>query len=377
MRWVTLHTTFEVDCITCKEKIPIGEQAERNEEKEIRHQKCGKTLEIQNLRNKAKELEDAGKQNKAEELYEKADHIEFQELLKNYDESKAIITKEQEKMLQKELEESQLRKESKNYDYPEFLKRFKKLYFSKVKIICGDHTFVKLSKRIQDPLKVKKLEQDICIKHFNKWTKLETFLISKDTPEENKEHFRTVFSKCQNYIYWSDRYLDEESIEYLLSGIVHEKIKEIKLLFNIRGKSIHAEMKNQLQIIRKNLSEKGINCTYRVNISRRIFAELHDRFVLGSNIAWNVPSVGQIKKNQLSEITESPNHNKLIERFQEFWDDEDSLDLIKDWDRIEFELEDQGVEGEHYRRKCMKCGEKTSVYKVYKDKPICWKCPKF
>tara|TARA_Y100000590_G_scaffold357553_1_gene412406 strand:+ start:149 stop:1279 length:1131 start_codon:yes stop_codon:yes gene_type:complete len=376
MVWITFHTRHEVECIICKEKIPIGEQAERNEE-EMRHQKCGKMLEIEKLRNEARELEDAGKQNKAEELHEKADHFEFQELLKNYDKSKAVITEEQEKMLQKELEESQLRRDAKNYDYPEFLNRFKKLYLLKVKDICGDHTFVKLSKVLRDPLKARKLEQDIGIKHFNKWTKLETFLISKDTPEENKEHFRTVFSKCQDYIYWNDRYLEEEGIEYLLEGIVYEKIKEIKLLFTIFGESIHSEMKNQLQKIRNDLSQKDINCIYRVSISRKLHKELHDRFILGSNIAWNAPSVGQIKKNQLSEITESPNHDKLIEKFQEFWDDSSCLDLIKDWDRIEFELQEQGVEGKYYRRKCMKCGERTSVYKVYKDKPICKKCPKF
>ena len=108
-------------------------------------------------------------------------------------------------MLQKELEESQLRREAKNYDYPEFLKYFKKLYLLKVKHVCGDHTFVKLSKVLRDPLKTRKLEQDIGIKHFKKWTTMHTFLISPDTPEENKEHFRTVFSQCQDYIYWNDR----------------------------------------------------------------------------------------------------------------------------------------------------------------------------
>ena len=372
MVWITLHTKNEIECIVCKEKIPIGEQAECNEE-EIRHQKCGKMLEIQNLRNEAKELEDAGKENKAKELYEKADHIEFQELSKNYDKSKAIITEEQDKMLQKELEESQLRREAKNYDYPEFLKYFKKLYLLKVKHVCGDHTFVKLSKVLRDPLKTRKLEQDIGIKHFKKWTTMHTYLISPDTPEENKKHFRTIFSQCQDYIYWNDRYIDEESIEYLLAGITTEKIKEIKLLFSMFSKSIDDDFKKFFETSRNQLSQKGINCTFHVITSHNLHAEMHDRFVLGSNIAWNAPSVGQIKNNQLSEITESPNHDKLVHDFEKYWNDSSCLDLINDWEKIDEKLE-EGRLKRKYRRHCLSCGKSVMVFNRYKDSPKCRDC---
>ena len=374
MEWITLHTTFEGDCIICKEKIPVGELAEWNkEEKQIRHHNCAKSTEIQDLLNKAKKLEEDGNGKKANELYEMADHLDFKELLKNYDETKAVATTEQKELFAKKLEESQLYKDAKNYDYPEFLRQFKKLYFSLARQAFGDNTYVKLRQNFREPEKERKFGQDIGMRHFKAWTTMQTFLISKDTPEENKEHFRTVFSKCQDYIYWSDRYIDEESIEYLLAGITSEKIKEVKLLSTIFTKQIDDDLKKSFQTAKNQLSQKEINCTFHVITSKKVHDEMHDRFVLGSNIAWNAPSVGQIKNNQLSEITESPNHDKLVQDFEKFCNDSSCLDLINDWVKIDEELEKK-QKRRKYRRHCLDCGKSIIVWNQYRNKPKCHDC---
>ena len=374
MEWVTLHTTFEGNCIICKEKIPVGELAEWNKEgKQIRHHNCAKSTEIQDLLNKAKKLEEDGNEKKANELYEMADHLEFKELLKNYDETKAVTTIEQKELFAKKLEESQLHKDAKNYDYPKFLKHFKKLYFSLAKQVFGDNTYVKLRQNFRDPEKERKFGQDIGMRHFKAWTTMQTFLISKDTPEENKEHFRTVFSECQDYIYWSDRYIDEESIEYLLAGITSEKIKEVKLLSTIFTKQIDDDLKKSFQTAKNQLSQNEINCTFHVITSHNLHAEMHDRFVLGSNIAWNVPSVGQIKNSQQSEITESPNHDKLVQNFENYWNDVSCLDLINDWGKINEKLDENGLQRK-VRRHCMVCGKPTMVWNQFKDRPKCYDC---
>ena len=71
--------------------------------------------------------------------------------MKNYDETKAVTTSEQKELFAKKLEESQLHKDAKNFDYPEFLKQFKKLYFSLARQAFGDNTYVKLRQNFRDP----------------------------------------------------------------------------------------------------------------------------------------------------------------------------------------------------------------------------------
>ena len=39
-------------------------------------------------------------------------------------------------------------------------------------------------------------------------------LISEDTPQHNRLKFREKIYKCQGHIYWIDRYIGKEGIEF-------------------------------------------------------------------------------------------------------------------------------------------------------------------
>ena len=53
-----------------------------------------------------------------------------------------------------------------------------------------------------------------------------------------------LFSECNDYIHWNDRFIDENAINYLLAGYVPEKINEIKILFSIRSGLIDLKFRN-------------------------------------------------------------------------------------------------------------------------------------
>ena len=56
----------------------------------------------------------------------------------------------------------------------------------------------------------------------------------------------------------------------------------------------------------------------------------HDRFLLGNNIKFNMVSFTLLQNARLSEIKETQNEIP----FDEYWNDPDSLDMVKDWDKI-------------------------------------------
>ena len=361
MNWISCHSKFEGNCSVCSQKIPVDELIEWDSESSlIRHQHCAKEAQIKNLIKKSQELEEQGKQKKSEEILAQAEHLEFQNLEEKFDPANVIPSEEKIEKFKEKLESTELKQNAKKYDYSEFLKEFKKLYISLTKEILGNDAYVQLSKNLRNPEKEKKFNQKTVIRYYTEWTKRRTILISNDTPDENRRQFRMLFSECNDYIHWNDRYIDEEAVDYLLAGYVPEKINEIKILFSIFVRQIDSELKRSFEKITQEMSEKNITCKFRVITNKDLHSTIHDRFISGSNISWNTPSIGQIKKNQLSEITESENHEKIEKEFDRYWNDPSCLDLFADWTRINAKLEMDKL-ARKYVRNCTICGRQTIV----------------
>jgi len=192
---------------------------------------------------------------------------------------------------------------------------------------------------------------------YYKWIQENTIpAITKSTPALNRMNFRKTIGKCKEHILWTDRYFDEDTLEYLMDGMDSESVKEVKLLSSLyqsgMNKYFHSKFKNFQDEMKKN----GIDCQLRVIIDKDLHYEIHDRIIEGKNIVYNIPSAKQVNKGQYSEIKRTQNRPP----FGEWWNNDKNLDLIKDWDELEKKISEQKLK-KMYPATCSECDKQIQV----------------
>ena len=386
MAWRTIIAKFPGICLVCDKKIEQDEVIHWDPNtKKSKHKDCETVKdkiyslsdEINSLKDKTLSLFVAGKQDEAMKSYSELSKLEFKKTVKQHDVNEDIkFDEEKLAELNKKLESSELKQKVHDMDFTTFLAEFKDTFLSFVRAILGENKFVRISKNLESK-KIEAFQHEIAIKYYKKWSETKTYHISPDTPVKNKKNFSMILSKCQNSILWEDRYLDNEAITYLLGG-VPETVKEIKLLSSIFSKQVDKELKNYFEIVKKEMESNNIDCQMKLLTSKELHSSEHDRYILGTNIGFNSVSVGQIKKDQKSDIFEIKRVEleKRKDDFFKLWNNPKCKDIIKDWDEIDQILNEQGL-AKSYIRNCSICGQETKVpsYIIQQKKPaICNNC---
>src|SRR5215204_4515412 len=79
------------------------------------------------------------------------------------------------------------------------------------------------------------------------------------------------------------------------------------------------------------MKPKGVSLEMRLVSTKDAYEKVsHDRFIIGQNIKYNVPSYTTLAKGRFSEIKKTNNYVPFID----YWNNKDSLDILKDWPRI-------------------------------------------
>ena len=383
MAWRTIIAKFPGICIVCDKKIEQDEVIHWDPNtKKSKHKDCETVKDeiyslsddINSLKDKTLSLFVAGKRDEAMKSYSELSKLEFKKTVKQHDVNEDMkFSPEELAELNKKLESSELKHRAHSMDFPIFLAEFKDTFLSFVRVILGENKFVRISKNLESK-KIEAFQHEIAIKYYKKWSETKTYHISPDTPVKNRKNFSMVLSKCQNSILWEDRYLERESITYLLGG-VPETVKEIKLLSSIFSKQVDKELKNYFEIVKKEMESNNIDCQMKLLTSKELHGGEHDRYILGTNIGYNLPSVGQIKKDQKSDIFQI-NRVELEKRkddFSKLWNNPKCKDIIKDWDEIYNQLLDENL-CKTIETKCLECNAPTTVNAFYRNKPVCQKC---
>jgi len=383
MAWRTIISKFPGTCIVCDNKFEQDEVIHWDPDtKKAKHKDCETVKdeidslsdEINSLKDKALSQFVVGNLDEAMKLYTELSNLEFKKLVKQHDVTEDMkFDEEKLAELNKRLQSSQLKQQVHNMDFATFLAEFKDTFLSFVRAILGENKFVRISKNLESK-KIEAFQHEIAIKYYKKWSETKTYHISPDTPVKNKKTFSMILSKCQNSILWEDRYLEKESITYLLGG-VPETVKEIKLLSSIFSKQVDKELKNYFEIVKKEMESNNIDCQMKLLTSKELHGGEHDRYILGTNIGFNSVSVGQIKKDQKSDIFEIKRVEleKRKDDFFKLWNNPKCKDIIKDWDEIYNQLLDENL-CKTIETKCLECNEPTTVNAFYRNKPLCQKC---
>jgi CxxC-x17-CxxC domain-containing protein len=208
---------------------------------------------------------------------------------------------------------------------------------------------------------------------YYKWTRtIDLPPVTPDTPSQNRLSFRQTIRSCTGYLYWIDLFLGKEGLEFLIDSFDLQSIKEIKVLSSLYNNEnqINEELRNQFDLFQKEMKQKGISLEMRLVSTKAAYESVpHDRFLIGQNIKYNVPSFTTVMKGRFSEIKKTTNDVT----FMDYWNNKDSLDLINDWSKIKDILERIR---KVYEVVCYACGKLTHItFKPDGRRPVyCKQC---
>ena len=383
--WRKIIARYPGVCVICNGEIIVGQNIENNSEQRInRHQKCVKELhEIDNLKEKIIKLFILGDNQKATELYGEMAEIEANKIIKNHELDDKEITIEKNDDKNKEFEnklknDNDLKNAANDLTYPKFVEIFRKKYLNYAKAILGDNFHAVMIAKNKGIELRKEFDDKITHKFYSDWTekKLQQKSINKDTPSENMRNLTNTIDECNNYIYWIDRYHDKKSMEILFSNFNQSKIKDIKIISSgFVGNTIDHDLHDYIVNISKEFLKKNISICFKIITNLAIHKDTHNRYILSSNLGYDVPSFDTIQKGQSAII--NPLESKILKhktsQFLDYWEKQQVVDLVKDWGKISEFLEKNG-KAKSYRRECQKCRSLFDSKPQFRDNPICSEC---
>jgi len=156
--------------------------------------------------------------------------------------------------------------------------------------------------------------------------KLESALISPDTPFSNKIMFWDTIKQCTGYIHWIDKYFSKKGLEILAESVDVNTVKEIKIVMAIE--KVDESFRNLFKDFREQMKHKGVSSELRVITESKLKSSIHDRWISSKNKCFNIPSPDIMARGQYSEIKSTENRPP----FNKWW--EESKDIIQDWNEI-------------------------------------------
>jgi hypothetical protein len=146
------------------------------------------------------------------------------------------------------------------------------------------------------------------------------------TPYTNIRIIRNAIESCKKYVYWIDKYFAVSDLDILMDAGKKADIDQVKILISL--KNANDNMRRNFKRFKEEMANNGISCEMRVVVNSKIYGEYHDRWLISTNVNYNLMSGDVAKRGQYAEIKLTKNRPP----FEDWW--ESSLDIISRWDDI-------------------------------------------
>jgi len=154
-------------------------------------------------------------------------------------------------------------------------------------------------------------------------------MIQPETEFTNQYRLKNAIASCIGEFVWIDKYISTKSLE-LIAQVVNDatalNFKSIRLLMSIE--KVTEAFRKEFLRFKHEMDAKGISSSIHILVDSKIKSAIHDRWIMGDNVVYNVPSADVVARGQYSEI------KKTVERppISEWWDK--SLDIIDSWNKV-------------------------------------------
>jgi len=153
------------------------------------------------------------------------------------------------------------------------------------------------------------------------------------TPYTNIRIIRNAIESCKEYVYWIDKYFAVSDLEILVDASKKADINEVKILISL--KNADNKMRTNFKRFKEEMEYNGVMCEMRVVVDTKIYGEYHDRWLISSNVNYNLMSGEVAKRGQYAELKATNNRPP----FEEWW--KNSLDIISHWDDVSRQRNDK------------------------------------
>jgi len=169
----------------------------------------------------------------------------------------------------------------------------------------------------------------------------EDILISPDTPFGNKRHWIEIIDVSKDYIHILDKYFDEKGLLLLYDGFNLSRNSAINTIKILTSPFVTSEnLRESFKKFKKEFQNKNIVVSMRVMCDSKLLGTTHHRYIISSNLTFDVPSPQQIVSGQMSTIKKVD----LNIPFDDYW--EKSLDIIDNWQDIKKFLKSESEKAE-------------------------------
>jgi hypothetical protein len=146
-----------------------------------------------------------------------------------------------------------------------------------------------------------------------------SIFIAPETPFSNRIWLRRVLEQCQGYIYWLDKHFLAGGFEPLWEAADRSRINEIRILSLRLDDNSGRNARRAYRDLREELLGRDIALEWRFVDSTTI-RPTHDRWIIGRNVARNVPDVGSVLAGKHSELNLSEQGDALRRLFVRYWE---------------------------------------------------------
>lgn len=142
--------------------------------------------------------------------------------------------------------------------------------------------------------------------------------VAPTTPFSNKIWLRRILAECHGHIHWLDKHflpVAFEAIWEAADGAVIDRVRILSL--ELEGNS-GTRARRQFRDLHAELSGRGVDLEWRF-VDSGLIRDTHDRWIIGSDSARNVPDVGTIYSGKYSELNRSDQADSLNTIFDRYW----------------------------------------------------------
>jgi len=231
-----------------------------------------------------------------------------------------------------------------------------------------------------DPSRYTEYKNEVANQLFELAQNLENEIppIRPDTRLKNRQSLRRVIKNCKDYLYWDDPFFNIECFDFLEDLLENKSLKEIRMLGSIHRTGINTEFLEQFKKIKHEMNERGISLSFRIETSDEN-REFHNRYVIGSNYLYDVPSVTELNRGRSAPFSRhEPNsvtYKSISSDYEKWWNSPTAVDMVKKWEIIQKAVEDFSERMKKIPTTCQKCGKEILVPAIIIKKKITPYCP--
>ena len=148
--------------------------------------------------------------------------------------------------------------------------------------------------------------------------------IEPNRPFTNRNWLNKVLANARGHLRWIDKHFTSSGLECIAETIDASTVSRISIV-SLKLPDLHGRnVVRDYRALKMELAAKGIEFTWYV-VDSKVVRDIHDRWIIGDNGAWNLPDVNSILSGKRSEISSSPNSEAVRLAVDNYVDQADEI----------------------------------------------------